>query len=501
MGTATTADGILKTVEKTIAKHGLLEKGNAVLVGLSGGPDSVALLWCLNRLAPAMSLRVAAAHLNHALRGPAADSDAAFAAAFADRLGLPCYMKKVNVSAFQKAHGLGMEEAARILRYDFLSATATANGYTQIALGHHADDNAELVLMNFLRGSGLAGLGGIPVKRPLAFPGASTKAPMIVRPLMGLTREQILHLLKSNDLSWRTDQSNHDTMHLRNRVRHDLLPLLKRRFNPNIVETLNRTALLARQDEGWIQDCLSPLMKALLVQEGTPGVSLSIGRLREHPPSVAARVVREAFRKVKGDLRTITFSHVASVLALCRTGRCCGRLDLPERIRVERRNDTLRIYRSERPLRETPWSVPAGTAAPAPAYRLEAPGSATLEAFSLVMNVRRLTGAEARTGPLEAGQLSAFFDMDKITFPLVVRTFQPGDRFQPLGAGGTQKLKKFFIDHKVPPEARRQCPLLESAGRILWVVGHRIDERFKLTDSTQRALKVELTLAESLEKD
>jgi tRNA(Ile)-lysidine synthase len=459
----------------------------------------VALLWCMSRLAPAMGLRIGAAHLNHGLRGREADADAAFSAALADRWRLPFYVQQADVSAFRKAHGLGLEEAARILRYDFLSATALSEGFTKIALGHHADDNAELVLMNFIRGSGRTGLGGIPVKRPLEAPVVSGAAPVIIRPLMGLTKDQIFRFLESNHLSWQTDQSNRDTRHLRNRTRHELVPLLKRHYNPNIVEVLNRTALLAQREEAWINEILSPLFGQLLVREDEAQVSLCVSRLLEQPWPVAVRMVREALRLAKGDLRAVTFSHVTSVLDLCRSDRGHGQLDLPDRVRVERVRDTLRIFRSRQPLRDLPRPAPGSDGNSAAFFRLEAPGTAALGAFSLVMTARPLPGPAARAATREAGQLTAFFDMERITFPLVVRTVRPGDKFRPLGAGGTQKIKKFFIDHKVPLEKRLRCPLLESGGRIIWVMGHRIDERFKITDSTREALKVELTLAEFLE--
>jgi tRNA(Ile)-lysidine synthase len=456
----------------------------------------------MRQLAPAMNLRIGAAHLNHGLRGQAADADEAFAAALAARWELPCYVQQANVAAFRRAHGLGLEEAARIRRYDFLSATALSNGYAKIALGHHADDNAELVLMNFLRGSGLAGLGGMPVKRPLAEPADSgAHGPLIIRPLMGLTKDQILRFLESNGLSWQTDQSNHDLRHLRNRTRHELLPLLKRHYNPNIVEALNRTALMARREAAWIDEILSPLLEEILVRQDGRKISLCVPRLLEQPWPVAVRVAREAVRLAKGDLRAVTFTHIAAVLDLCRSERHNGSLDLPDRIRIERCQETLHVYRSDRPLRASPRWVSGGNGEAFPLYQLEAPGTVALDAFSLVMTARPLSGAAARAAARDAGQLCAFFDMERIIFPLVVRTARPGDRFRPLGAGGTQKLKKFFIDHKVPLEKRRRCPVLESRGQILWVVGYRIDERFKITNSTQMALKVELSLAESLEDD
>ncbi|MDX9787123.1 MAG: tRNA lysidine(34) synthetase TilS [Desulfobacterales bacterium] len=488
-----------RTVENTITEHQLLENQDGVLVGLSGGADSVALLWCLCRLAAKFGLRIGAAHLNHDLRGRESAADADFSAAFASRLKIPCHIETINVSTYQKEHKLSLEEAGRKVRYDFLSKTAAAHDYTKIALGHHADDNAELVLMNFIRGSGAAGLSGIPVKRPAESAYALVSALTIIRPLIRLTKAEIFSFLSAHHLPWRTDHTNRDTAHLRNRIRHDLLPALKKHYNPNIVETLNRSAAIAESETGWMTETLRPVFEKIIVQAAPQRVCLSITQLARQPLPVARHVLRQAMLQVKGNLRKISFQHVASVMKLCLSHREQGVLDLPDQLRIEKSATQLTLYRSSTPLRKTPFQ-PRGQSVQNSSYQLEKPGTALLPDFGLSISAE-IMAEGFKPDFSNTGHRMAFFDMNAIHFPLLIRQVRSGDAFRPLGAAGTQKLKKFFIDHKVPVWERTQCPILESADRIIWVTGHRIDDRVKVTNLTQRILKIELTLAESVNND
>ncbi|MFH0725978.1 MAG: tRNA lysidine(34) synthetase TilS [Pseudomonadota bacterium] len=490
----------LRTVEKTISDNRMFGMQDAVLVGLSGGPDSVALLWSLHLLAQKGGFRIAAAHLNHGLRGKDADADAAFAAGLAARLNIPITVQTADVRGLQKTHKLCREEAARNVRYDFLHHVSQSKGYSKIALGHHADDNAELVLMNFLRGSGLAGLSGIPALRPLKpirHPQSPPDSPMIVRPLIRLTQKEIYAFLEANDLTWQTDHSNSDTRYLRNRIRQELIPTLKKDYNLNIVETLNRLAEVAGNENRWITDILAPILDSLILKEDGQGIVLSVPRLRKQPRPAARRILRMVLMRVKEELRRITFQHVESILDLCHNDRCGGRLDLPDRVRVELNSDQLIISRGKTALRNVPSRIHRQPA-PDIRYQLDQPGAYFLGDLGMTVTAEILpqgTFPDFRN----SGQPVGFFDMDTLCFPLTARCPQPGDKFNPLGTGGTQKLKKFFIDHKIPLSRRAKCPVLLSAGRIIWVMGLRIDERFKVTPSTKKILKIELRLAEPVE--
>jgi tRNA(Ile)-lysidine synthase len=487
----------LRTVEKTISENRMFGMKDAVLVGFSGGPDSVALLWSLHLLSQKGGYRIAAAHLNHGLRGKDADADAAFAAAFAARLNIPITVQSADVKQFQKNHKMCREEAARNVRYDFLHHVSQAKGYSKIALGHHADDNAELVLMNFLRGSGLTGLSGIPAVRPIRHPQSLPDSPMIVRPLIRLTRKEIYAFLEANSLSWQTDHTNSDTRYLRNRIRRELIPTLKKDYNLNIVEALNRLAELAGNEDGWITDLLAPTLNSLILKQDAQGIVLSVPGLRDHPRPAARRILRMAIMKVKGELRRITFQHVESVLNLCRKNPCGRSVDLPDRVRIELNSEKLIISRGNTALRNLP-SLIHRQPAPDVRYQLDQPGVYSLGDFGMTVTAAILPRG-AFPDFRNRGQSVGFFDMDTLSFPLTARYIQPGDKFNPLGSGGTQKLKKFFIDHKIPLSRRTKCPVLLSADRIIWVMGLRIDERFKVTHSTKKILKIELRLAEPVE--
>lgn len=489
-------DYFLRNIRKTITEHRMFKENDAVLVGLSGGPDSVALLKCLQLLAPAWGLRIGAAHLNHALRAEQADGDAAFAAKFAASLNVECHVQAADVAGFRRTHRLSLEEAARIVRYDYLSEVAVRHGYSKIALGHHADDNAELVVMNILRGSGMKGLAGIPAVRPLGEPAGKI---VLVRPLMRVTKQDILSFLNDNQLAFRSDATNQDPQHLRNRIRHDLLPALKKNYNPNIVNTLNRLATVAHSEEAWITEQIPPLYKKVRLPKNTQRIGLSITRLMAHPLPVARRIVRSAIAEAKGNLRKITFRHVELVLDLCRGRRPDGRLDLPDRVRIERNADELGILKGNKPLRTLASLTRCPPVTPY-AFSLEKPGTVRLDAMGMVLSAQALP-VESVSNYRKAGHHAAFFDIDTLYFPLIIRNLQSGDTFRPLGAAGRQKVKKFFADHKVPLRDRNKCPILVSAGKPIWVVGHRIDEEVKVTETTKIVLKVTLDLAEPVDDD
>lgn len=489
----------LRTVEKTISDSRMFGEKDTVLVGLSGGPDSVALLWCLHLLSQKWGFRIAAAHLNHGLRDEGADADATFAAALAARLRIPITVQTADVRGFQKTFKLGREEAARSVRYNFLHNVSKAKGYSKIALGHHADDNAELVLMNFLRGSGLTGLSGIPVVRPILQPDSSPDTAMIVRPLIRLTKEEIYAFLTANGLTWQTDLTNSDMRHFRNRIRLELIPALKKSYNPNVVEVLNRLAEVAGSEDKWIAGILAPILDSLIIKDDGHGIVLSVPKLQEQPRPAARRLLRMVLMRVKDNLRRISFQHVESILGLCYDNRHRGRLDLPDQVRVELYADQLMISRDQMPLRHIPSRIHRQPASDT-RYQIEQPGAYSLRDFGMTLAARVLP-QDSFPDFRGSGHSVGFFDMDTVSFPLLARHVQPGDKFKPLGAAGTQTLKKFFIDHKIPLSRRAKCAVLLSADRIIWLMGVRIDERFKVTNSTKKILKIELRLAEPIEGD
>ena len=466
---------VLQTVRKTIARYGMFGPGDSVLAAVSGGPDSVALVHILNTIAGDYSLHLAVAHLNHCLREGESDRDAEFVAALARNFDLPFYLEKKDVRAIQRRRRLSPEEAARQVRYEFFDAVVSKDGFNKIAMGHHSDDNAELVLMNLLRGSGPLGLSGIAPVRDSKF----------VRPLIRLKRSQILDYISEKKLAFVTDTSNTDPAYRRNQIRHHLIPELKRSYNPAIVDSLNRSGEILQAEDQWMDEALEPVFNESVLNRTSRRISLAIPGVNGMDLAAARRIIRKAIFSVKQDLRRITFLHVDAVIELAKQGRACGSLDLPGGLRVVKDAAALTIKKESQASQANMIKY---------RYTIAGEGITSIKEANAAI---RLVEIETDKVPdfKESGKLRAFFDRDCLQFPLVVRNFRPGDRFSPLGMEGTQKLMKYFGNSKIPAHQRKKCPLLLSKDKIIWVAGHRIDNSVKLGPKTRHVLMAELLLA------
>lgn len=466
---------ILRTVRETIARYDMFAPGDSVLVAVSGGPDSVALIHILNTIAREYSLQLAVAHLNHCLRERESDRDAEFVAALAGNFDWPFYLEKKDVRAFQRRRHLSPEEAARQVRYAFYDMVASKEGFNKIALGHHLDDNAELVLMNLLRGSGPLGLSGI----------APVRDNKVVRPLIGLKRFQILDYISEKKIAFVTDSSNMDTAYRRNQIRHHLIPELKKTYNPAIVDSLNRLGEIMQAEDQWIDDIIEPVFSDCVLNRASDRISLDIPGVSGLDPAAGRRIIRKAIFSVKKDLRRITFLHVDAVLELAKQGQAGSGLDLPDGVRVIKDTAALTIKKENQA---------SGADIIDYRYTMAGEGTAVIEEANIAIKLVEI-GTDEVPDFKESGKSRAFFDRDCLRFPLVVRNFRPGDRFSPLGVDGTQKLKKYFSNNKTPLAQRKKCPLLLSENKIIWVAGHRIDNSVKLGPKTRRVLRAELLLA------
>ena len=457
-----------------------------MLVGVSGGPDSMALLHLLCRLAPELKIRLGVAHLNHCLRGRSADRDAGAVNQAAAALNIPCHMGRARVIKVKRKLGLSLEEAGRRVRYAFFNKTMADAGYSKLALGHHLDDNAEQMLMALLRGTGPRGLSGI----------APVREKRIIRPLINARRAQIDEFVCKAGISCVSDSSNNDLRFVRNRIRHRLLPLLADQYNPRIADHLTRLADLTRNEEEWVDGLVAvDYQRAVLAREkGT--ITLSVGTIRVAHPALARRLLRMALEELTGTLRQIAFVHVKVVLGLLKDG-CEGNVcHLPGGIRARRTGDRLVL------------KVASGSRRSAPEPPVEADGiSATLIPIPLPETVEiQALRIGLRFFPCRPDQLPrwenvdpsrAYFDLARVSFPLTVRPPAPGDRFTPLGATGSQKLKKFFIDHRIPRQDRSMTPVLADRQRIIWLIGQRMDDHAKVTEDTSQVLAVEFFLIDS----
>ena len=474
---------ILRTVKQTIAAHRMLAPDDSVLIAVSGGPDSITLAHVLHTLTAEQPRRLAIAHLNHGLRQKDSDRDAEFVAELAGRLDIPYYMEKKDVHHFQRNARLSLEEAARKVRYRFFEETAARYGYNKIAIGHHGNDNAELVLMNLLRGSGPLGLSGI----------APVRDGKIIRPLIQLKRYEIVDYIADQKLSFVTDASNTDLSFRRNRIRHRLIPELEKSYNPAIIETLNRLGAIMRAEDQWLENLLDNEFNNCISVKGPDAVSIDLDQFQEVAAAAKRRIIRRVILSVKKDLRRITLAHIDAILKLIDKHPRAGCLSLPAGIRAILGPAGLTITNSQSDA-SVIFDGSNGSAVVQYQYTITPPGALSVQEAGVTIRLSEI-GADDLPDFITAGKNLAFFDMNSLRFPLVVRNIRPGDRFSPLGVNGTQKVKKYFIDNKVPGSRRRLCPLLLSAGKIIWIAGHRIDNCVKVVSATRRILKAELLLA------
>ncbi len=459
----------LAAVEAAVRRHHMLASGDTVLIGVSGGPDSVALLHGLFELRSNWSLHLVVVHLNHQLRGATADQEAAFVERLASRLGLPCDIGSRDVASFGAEHRLSTQEAARAVRYAFYDEVATRHGAGKIALGHQANDNAESILIHLLRGTGPRGLAGIPPMRD----------GRIIRPLIDLSRTQILQFLEQRGFEYVRDRSNLDPKYLRTRIRHQLLPLLKEGFNPRIIHALTRLASIVRQEEDFLNQQVRSAFQDLILEQKANRLTLSASRLAPLHPALLQRLLRQAVLSLRGNLKRLGHDHVEAVVQLARGPLPSGRLDLPNGVVVLRDRGKVTFLLG-------PPDAP-----PMFEYYIASPGTTLIQEIGTCL---RLSVCDANSVAVTGKHppTKAFFDLEATSFPLMVRSLRQGDRFSPLGMAGSQKLKTFFINQKVARSKRHRCPLLLSGDRIVWVGGYRIDESAKVTEKTKRVLTAEL---------
>ncbi|MBI5252624.1 MAG: tRNA lysidine(34) synthetase TilS [Desulfomonile tiedjei] len=458
-------NSLTESVKALITQYRMIEPGSMVVIAVSGGPDSTALMRILSSLTSQLDFGIVVAHLDHALR---ADSfaDAEFTAHAAADLGLPCRIKRVDVRALAADRSMSLEEAGRMARYEFFAEVAEEFSASTIATAHHLDDEIETFFLRIFRGSSIQGLQGIrPAHR------------RIIRPFIRTTRSEILNYAESQSIEYRTDPTNLETTTDRNFIRGRVLPCVRERF-PSFKKPLERTMELLRQEEDYVAGLAEQLYKETVTQKES-GLSLNITRLREAHTVLVSRVILSALYKVCGQQVRVGRVHIKSATSLVYSAKPSGSVTLPGNLFLRRNYEELLIATKRPEAFET-------------RHQIEITGPGVYEFPPSGFKIRIRLAVRREHDPKDAdGKHRAVFDAKNAAFPLILRSTLTGDRFHPWGMGGSRKLKKIFIDLKIPRDQRKSIPLLVKDGEILWIAGVRRGRGARVTPKTSQVLEVE----------
>lgn len=465
---------IRKKVKEWVERHALLQQGCKVVAACSGGPDSMALVDLLDRLRQDSPFLLFVAHVEHGLRYETSQEDAAFVRQFCDERKLPFFCGHVDVKGEVWRKGGSVEEAARNLRYAYLVEVAAQIGGAVIATGHHRDDQAETLLMNLLRGSGSRGLGAM---RP--------KQGNVVRPLLCLSREEIEAYCQERDLRPRTDATNADVNFTRNRIRHELIPLLRQKYNSSIVDILCRTAGLLADEQAFLREYVAERQPGWATRFEN-GFRLEADTFSTLSAAVQRELILYLLDILRGGIRGISFDHVEQVRELFLKNKGTKRLNLPNGWQARKSYQELFIEHG------IAGSVPVGGFPDQEEELLivRCPGDTVLPGLGLVLRCSVHSDKNALPATLSVDQV--VFDFEALEGPLWVRHRQPGDFFRPMGAPGRKKLKKFFINWKIPVDERDRIHLVCDRAGILWVPGFRRSERGKISPDSRNYVMMEL---------
>jgi tRNA(Ile)-lysidine synthase len=496
---------LLDQVRATIAQHKLFERGDTVVVGVSGGPDSLALLHCLRALRGELQIALHVAHLNHQLRGAAADADAEFVAWLAREWNLPATIQARDVAAYAREQRLSIEEAARQARYAFLAEVAQRIGARVLAVAHNADDQVETVVMHLVRGAGLAGLRGMSYEFKIQ--NSKFKIPKgglefrtlnfelrIARPLLHVTRAEIEQYCQANALTPRFDRSNLDTTLFRNRLRHEVLPYLET-LNPNVRQILLRTARVLADDYDFLQTQVRAAF-ARVARERDGAIIFALDAWRALPPALQRGALRAAVQQLRSDLRNLDWTHIEDARRVALEKSTGAQATLPRGLMLTLGYDEFVIADAARvlPPPDLPLlqvervALPAQgvTALPDSDWVVETQIAPAAVIPSEAKNLQASETLRSAQGDNLRDRWSAVFDWAKCRGEICLRRRRAGDRFQPAGLRGhTQSLAEFMLDAKIPRAVRARLPILATDNHILWVCGWRVDERARVTQATR----------------
>lgn len=486
---------LARRVLHTLVHQEMMHAGERVGVAVSGGADSVALLLLLLELREKLGLVLSVVHFNHKLRGKASDADEEFVAKLAAKHGLEFHSASVDIAKKAKKERANIEDAARRARYDYFRSLAESGVCGRITVAHTADDQAETVLAHILRGTGLAGLGGI---HPNAGP--------IIRPLLSVRRSELRRFLRARKQAWREDATNRDTKRMRARIRRKLVPVLQKQFQPAIVEHLVTLAELAREDEAFL-DASAEERVRVLVQKKDERARIGIDNLlgprkkkefytentertegtekTEGTIALSKRMVRRIVESLKPREGQLGAGHVEAVLELARNGQNGSSLPLPGGVEVRRERDALVFQAVENAEVQTAHSAPREYE-----YKIDLANGTRGVGIKELGCVFRLTVIDWPPKRVETSTSGAVLDRDRLRFPMVLRNWRPGDRLRPQGHRSAHKLKRLLNEKRVSRWERDGWPVLTSDGVLVWARGFAAAAEFAADEGTRAGIVI-----------
>ncbi len=457
---------LIEKVKEIIESYGLIKENDNILIGLSGGPDSMALLFCLLEIKKSISFNIVLAHVNHGVRGEDARADQVFVEKLAKDLDLAFYTKNVDMVAYGKEKGITAEEAGRELRYGFFREILKEIGGGKIAVAHNKNDQVETLLMRIIRGTGIDGLKGM-----------TYRVDDIIRPILHIERREIEQFLKDRSIESVLDKTNLEPIYTRNKVRLELIPYLEENFNPKTIDSIWRLSNLASEDVDFLNEYTMDRINSIRVKSDGSKVVLSREKFLKDPKAIRQRVLRQAILEIKKSLQGISEVHIDNALELIGNGTGNKEIDLIDNIKIRISYDQIIIENKAKIKMESrPYS-----------YGFSVPGT-------LIINNEFLFESQIievdNNFVIEKKDNTKYFDYDRIKGGLEIRNRKNGDRFVPFGMEGSKKLKDYLIDEKVPLDMRDNIPLLVDDENIIYVVGYRTSNIYRVRPETKRVLKV-----------
>ncbi|MCU5874301.1 tRNA lysidine(34) synthetase TilS [Clostridioides difficile] len=456
---------IFDKVLSTINKHNLIQKGDKIVLGLSGGPDSVCLLHVLNRLKKDFNIEIYAAHLNHQIRGIEAQKDALYVSKLCEDMGIVFFVKSINVPKYCENEGLSLEEGARKLRYEMFYEIKDKIKANKIAIGHNLNDQAETVMMRIMRGTGLKGLKGIDYIRDNC----------IIRPILDVERNEIEEYCEAYNLNPRIDKTNLENIYTRNKIRLDLLPYMKDNFNSNVIESIVRMSNSLKSDNDYIEKEAEAKFREVSNVKEKGFVEINLDDFVCLHDAIKVRVLRNSIKHILGDTNFVDQRHIEDILSLEDNSKVNKMLTLPRNIFVYRKKDSIILTNEEIVNEEIEFY-----------YNVPSNGFIKIKELKQIIETQVMSIDRYKSMKLDNS--SKGFDFNKVKGGIVIRSRRQGDKIKL--AMGSKKVKDLFIDLKIPREERCKIPIITDSEGIICVGDYKISENYKIDENTKEVLKI-----------